>query len=92
MSSAFAGRRGLDMAFLRDLNPVPGAETATDDDTLNPDGDLSIFTNTIFHDFDSGQNTDYQAAPIKADADASAPSSNEDLLGELGNLDFMPRE
>lgn len=51
------------------------------------DDDLAMFTNTQFFDFDSGQNTDYNAPPLKVDPTEAAPSQSrtEDVLGDLAS-------
>lgn len=93
--STFNGRRGPNVSqYLRDLNTIKPQETAVDDN-LNFEQELAMFTNTQFFDFDSGQNTDFQAPPPKADADTSRTASSDDLnsaasvMGDLSNLDFM---
>ena len=66
--------------------------------------DLALFTNTQFFDFDSGQNTDFQAQPVKvtgkpapASASTSVPtdeaaSAAQSVVGDIPNMDFMQGE
>lgn len=63
--------------------------------------DLALFTNTQFFDFDSGQNTDFQAQPVKIDVDTvtrhnSTASGDvtpaQASIGDLPNLDFISSE
>ncbi|TQS33274.1 hypothetical protein Golomagni_06388, partial [Golovinomyces magnicellulatus] len=67
----------------------------TTEENFNIDADLALFTNTQFFDFDSGQNTDFQAQPVKPEADASLSSPSADVsaaasvMGDMPNLDFM---
>lgn len=60
--------------------------------------DLELFTNTQFYDFDSGQQTDFQAQPVKAGARSAAATTNTasenittappSAIGDMPNLDF----
>ncbi|KAM0276975.1 hypothetical protein ACHAQH_006210 [Verticillium albo-atrum] len=88
------GRRGPNVSqYLRDLNTIE-AKGAREEEFRFED-DLAMFTNTQFFDFETGQNTDYQAPPAKPESEV--PSSavttvGDDLtspLGDLSNLDFM---
>ncbi|KAG7110466.1 hypothetical protein VD0002_g2739 [Verticillium dahliae] len=88
------GRRGPNVSqYLRDLNTIE-AKGAREEEFRFED-DLAMFTNTQFFDFETGQNTDYQAQPSKPESEV--PSSavttvGDDLtspLGDLSNLDFM---
>lgn len=70
-----------------------------EDSNLNFEDDLTIFTNTQFFDFDSGQNTDFQAQPAKPEGKAPhSGTTSEDVsaapsvIGEMPNLDFMSGE
>ncbi|KAK1832786.1 hypothetical protein QBC39DRAFT_404230 [Podospora conica] len=57
--------RGVNVSqYLRNLN----VQEPVEDETIITDDDLALFTNTQFFDFETGQNTDYQAAPVKPDA------------------------
>lgn len=61
--------RNLNMSeYLRNLNRQEPVVEDVDDTTYVNDDDLAVFTNTHFYDFETGQNTDYQAAPVKPDA------------------------
>lgn len=81
--------------YLRDLNTVKEPGSAEENFTF--EDDLAMFTNTQFFDFETGQHTDYQAPPKKAEtatvAEPQAPSSavTEELtspIGDFGNVDF----
>jgi hypothetical protein len=94
--STYNGRRGPNVSqYLRDLNTISPQDT-TGDDSFNMEENLSFFTNTQFFDLDSGQNTDFQAPPVKPDAVATpAPSSTEDpasVMGDISNMDFINGE
>jgi hypothetical protein len=97
---SYTNRRVVNVSqYLRDLNAPEATveETYITDDDLAKD--LALFTNTQFLDFETGQNTDYQAPPVKPDG-ARRPSSVEDavtptdpLLEDFSpNLDFMSSE
>lgn len=89
--STYGGRRGPNVSqYLRHLNTIP-AESPNDDSFI--DDDLSLFTNTRFFDFESGQTTDYQAPTAKPESEqvsASAESVNTaSPVGDLAGLDFI---
>ncbi|RBR19457.1 uncharacterized protein FIESC28_05612 [Fusarium coffeatum] len=94
----FNGRRGPNVSqYLRDLNAINRQETAHDE-PFNMEEDLALFTNTQFFDFETGQNTDYQAHPVKVDLEAPQSTSPSDgmtpapsVVGDItaGNFDFM---
>ncbi|RGP69908.1 regulatory cys-3 [Fusarium sporotrichioides] len=96
--SNFNGRRGPNVSqYLRDLNAINRQENAHDE-PFNMEEDLALFTNTQFFDFETGQNTDYQAHPVKVDLEASQSTSPSDgmtpapsVVGDIaaGNFDFM---
>ncbi|KAF7542191.1 hypothetical protein G7Z17_g11803 [Cylindrodendrum hubeiense] len=97
--AAYNGRRGPNVSqYLRDLNAINRQETGQEE-PFNMEEDLALFTNTQFFDFETGQNTDYQAHAAKADSEAApAPPSaspSEDMtpaqsvIGELSSLDFI---
>ncbi|CAM1503952.1 Fc.00g015430.m01.CDS01 [Cosmosporella sp. VM-42] len=96
--STYNGRRGPNVSqYLRDLNAVNPQEPA--EENYNMDEDLSVFTNTQFFDFETGQTNDYQAQPVKVDVETppSATTSNDltpaqSVIGDLTNLDFMQGE
>ncbi|KAG6015066.1 hypothetical protein E4U43_004376 [Claviceps pusilla] len=104
--STYSGRHGPNVsAYLRDLNTIsPQDTTATGaEDAFNMEDDLALFTNTQFYDFDSGQNTDFQAQPVhvKVDVDAVARQNSvvsgdvtpgQTSIGDIPNLDFMSSE
>ena len=94
----YNGRRGPNVSeYIRDLNHVSPQHRSIDEN-FNMDEDLALFTNTQFFDFDSGQNTDFQAQPVKPDVDVTASTTpSEDVsaasvMGDMPNLDFMPGE
>ncbi|KAK1761276.1 putative regulatory protein cys-3 [Echria macrotheca] len=85
-------RGGVNVSqYLRNLNvQEPALE-----ETFVTDDDLALFTNTEFFDFETGQNTDYQAPPVKPDTttqstpvDDVAPT--DPLLTDFStNIEFM---
>ncbi|KAL5602770.1 hypothetical protein FOBRF1_010303 [Fusarium oxysporum] len=76
--SNFNGRRGPNVSqYLRDLNAINRQETAHEE-PFNMEEDLALFTNTQFFDFETGQNTDYQAQPLKVDIEAPQSTSPSD--------------
>ena len=94
----YNGRRGPNVSeYIRDLNHVSPQHRSIDEN-FNMDEDLALFTNTQFFDFDSGQNTDFQAQPVKPDVDVTTSTTpSEDVsaasvMGDMPNLDFMPGE
>lgn len=98
--STYSGRHGPNVSqYLRDLNTIsPQDTTAPAEDAFNMEDDLALFTNTQFFDFDSGQNTDFQAQPVKVDVEnASRHNSTtsgdvtpaQTTIGDMPNLDFM---
>ncbi|KAG6019378.1 hypothetical protein E4U41_003268 [Claviceps citrina] len=101
--STYSGRHGANVsAYLRDLNTISPQDTTTAaaEDGFNMEDDLALFTNTQFFDFDSGQNTDFQAQPVKADVEAarhdSVASGNvtsaQTSIVDMPHLDFMSSE
>ncbi|KAL7912844.1 hypothetical protein GGI35DRAFT_441285 [Trichoderma velutinum] len=98
--SNYNGRHGPNVSqYLRDLNTIsPTDTTAVEEPFNNMEEDLALFTNTQFFDFDSGQNTDFQAQAQPVKSEGKAPHSgttSEDVsaapsvIGEMPNLDFM---
>ncbi|KAH7157009.1 hypothetical protein EDB81DRAFT_788631 [Dactylonectria macrodidyma] len=95
--ASYNGRRGPNVSqYLRDLNAINRQETGQEE-PFNMEEDLALFTNTQFFDFETGQNTDYQAQVPKPDGE-SAPSSAspsegmtpaQSAMGELSSLDFI---
>jgi hypothetical protein len=98
--SNYNGRRGPNVSqYIRDLNTI-SPQDAPAREGFNMEEDLSLFTNTQFFDFDSGQNTDFQAQPVKVDGKASsnaahpASATSEEVtpasvIGDMPNLDFI---
>ena len=97
--SNYNGRRGPNVSqYLRDLNAINRQETSNDE-PFNMEEDLALFTNTQFFDFETGQNTDYQAHPVKTDMEAPPSTSPSDgmtpapsVVGDLSNFDFIQGE
>lgn len=92
--SNYNGRHGPNVSqYLRELDAISPQDSA--EETFNMEADLALFTNTQFFDFDSGQNTDFQAQPAKPDAATSTTSPNGDVsaaasvIGDMPNLDFI---
>lgn len=91
--ASYNNRRGPNVSqYLRELHTIPEQDTATGE-SFNMDDDLAMFTNTQFFDFDSGQNTDYNAPPVKPETADAAPQQtrSDDSLGRLVdpvNFDF----
>lgn len=96
MSNNYNGRRGPNVSqYLRDLNAINRQESAPEE-PFTMEEDLALFTNTQFFDFETGQNTDYQAHPVKVDVESSQSASPSDdltpaqsVMGDLANLDFI---
>ncbi|KAM0329112.1 hypothetical protein ACHAPQ_006821 [Fusarium lateritium] len=96
--SNFNGRRGPNVSqYLRDLNAINRQENAQEE-PFNMEEDLALFTNTQFFDFETGQNTDYQAHPTKIDLEAPQSTSPSDdmtpapsVVGDIAanNFDFI---
>ncbi|KAK4067801.1 transcriptional regulator family: bZIP [Trichoderma harzianum] len=97
--STYNGRHGPNVSqYLRDLNTISPTDTTAVEEPFNMEEDLALFTNTQFFDFDSGQNTDFQAQAQPVKTEGKAPHSgttSEDVsaapsvIGEMPNLDFM---
>nr|Q96U48.1 RecName: Full=Uncharacterized protein B2A19.060 [Neurospora crassa OR74A]CAD11332.1 hypothetical protein [Neurospora crassa] len=60
-----AGSRINFTNYLRNLNVQ---EPQVEEYVAPNDEELALFTNTNFFDYETGQNTDYQAPPVKPDA------------------------
>ncbi|KAF4584317.1 Regulatory protein cys-3 [Ophiocordyceps camponoti-floridani] len=95
--SAYNGRHAPNVSqYLRDLNTINPQDTSAADEGFAIEDDLALFTNTQFFDFDSGQNMDFQAQPVKAAAESVAPSSSSpsddvspSVMGDMPTLDFI---
>lgn len=92
----YNGRRGPNVSqYLRELNAIPAQDPPAADEAFGMEDDLAMFTNTRFFDFDSGQNTDYNAPPAKPDSVDTSHQRTDDLtatgsvMGDFG-LDFIP--
>lgn len=96
--SAYHGRKAPNMSqYLRDLNTIsPQDSTGNGDAPIDIQDELSFFANTQFYDLDSGQNTDFQAPPVKphaaASQQASTPEDPSTVMGEMSSIDFMNGE
>ncbi|KFA63740.1 hypothetical protein S40285_02008 [Stachybotrys chlorohalonatus IBT 40285] len=93
--SNYNARRGQVSQFIRDLNALNRPETHGDD-TFSIENDLALFTNTQFFDFDSGQNTDFQAEPVKGGEVEAHSAAVSEVAGptvmtgsEMPNMEFM---
>ena len=89
--SGYRGRSAPNISrYLHELNMSTGE--APTEDAMTFDDDLALFTNTQFFDYDSGQNTDYQAPPPKPDSEVSRnteePASTS-AMSDFSNLEFM---
>jgi hypothetical protein len=72
---------------------MPTQDSVPAEESFNMDDDLAMFTNTQFFDFETGQNTDYTAPPVKPETVAvtqEQQSRSEDVsaIGDLVNYDF----
>ncbi|ATY66750.1 Regulatory cys-3 [Cordyceps militaris] len=94
--SNYNGRHGPNVSnYLRDLNTISPQESSVDEN-FPMEGDLALFTNTEFFDFETGQNTDFQAQPTKEVAH-STPASDDvsatpSVMGDMPNLDFISND
>jgi hypothetical protein len=70
--------------YLRELHTIPEQDSAAAE-SFNMDDDLAMFTNTQFFDYDSGQNTDYNAPPVKPET-TEVPPQQTPSENNLGNL------
>ncbi|RDA93822.1 hypothetical protein CP533_6344 [Ophiocordyceps camponoti-saundersi (nom. inval.)] len=93
--STYNGRHGPNVSqYLRDLNTIDPRDTSAADDSFNMEDDLTLFTNTQFFDFDSGQNMDFQAQPVKVAVESATSSSPSDdvttsVMDDMPTLDFI---
>lgn len=88
--STYGGRRGPNVSqYLRHLNTIP-AEPTQDDGLLTGDID-DVFTNTEFFDFESGQTTDFQPAPVKPDTEQITRPDADDTsaVGDITGFEFI---
>jgi len=78
--------------FLRELNETPTAGDAGDVSYALDDGEMRMFTNSEFYDFETGQNTDFQPQPCKPESDGNESRQDEPVsavVDEFPELDFM---
>ncbi|KAK4188814.1 hypothetical protein QBC35DRAFT_514493 [Podospora australis] len=87
-------RRGVNVSqYLRNLNVQESAmveDPVTEEELAK---DLALFTNTQFYDFETGQNTDFQAHAVKPETIQSPiedVTSAESIMGDFpAGFDFM---
>ncbi|KAH8821281.1 hypothetical protein F5884DRAFT_82258 [Xylogone sp. PMI_703] len=85
--SGYNGRTGPNVSeYIANLNAIPPAQEASNQENFNLEEDLAMFTNTQFFDFDLGQDADLQAPPTNYEGQHSAGNGNEN------NLDFLHGE
>lgn len=84
---AFNRSRGLTSQFMREQLNTVHSEPQEDYSAL--DQDLSLFTNTTFHDFDTGAQIDFKADESPAKPAAGEPASTTSMMGEYGEMDFL---
>lgn len=98
--ASYNGRRGPNVSqYLRDLNAINRQESGQEE-PFNMEEDLALFTNTQFFDFETGQNTDYQAHAAKVEGEAAPTSASptedmtpaQSVMGDLSSLDFIQGE
>ncbi|KKA27486.1 hypothetical protein TD95_001970 [Thielaviopsis punctulata] len=83
---AYSGRRGPNVTrYLRTLNMMDAAPAATEE-PYNIESDLALFTNAQFFDFDSGQNTDFQAPPPTPKIDGEPASATTVSPAEINDI------
>ncbi|KAL5596509.1 hypothetical protein BROUX41_006734 [Berkeleyomyces rouxiae] len=87
--TSYNGRRAPNVArYLSNLNMLePSAPAA--DETYNLESDLALFTNAQFFDFDSGQNTDFQAPPPPTKIEGEPASAASASPTEISDMGFM---
>ncbi|KAK4108629.1 hypothetical protein N656DRAFT_688550, partial [Canariomyces notabilis] len=91
---SYNSRRGVNVSqYLRDLKVQEPAveETFITDEDLHKE--LALFTNTQFFDFETGQNTDLQAPPVKPETTqpvASDVTTTDPIIGDFStDFDFI---
>lgn len=92
--ASFNGRPAPNVSqYLRELNTISPLDTTGTEAFI--EDDLSIFTNTQFYDYETGQKTDYQAQPSKVATAAPTPAAStagDAVLDDVSHLDFMSGE
>ena len=92
---SYSSRKAPNMSqYLRTLNVQ---ESHMEDKMMADDElakDLAMFTNTQFYDYDSGQNTDFQAPPVKPEVVEAQPATtdaaaSDSIMDDFGNMDFL---
>lgn len=83
---AYNGRRGPNVTrYLRTLTMMDAAPASTEE-SYNIESDLALFTNAQFFDFDSGQNTDFQAPPPSTKIDGEPVSATTASPADMNDL------
>ena len=74
--------------YIANLNAIPpAAAEVNQDEDLNFDADLAMFTNTQFFDYDLGQDTDLQSTNFAVDGQ-DGPAVAPDSV-DIKSLEFM---
>lgn len=90
--AGYGGRRGASNVsqFLRELEENPSSLGDGSSFPALDDRDMSIFTNSVFFDYDTGQNTDFQPQPAKSDTDGQASrTTTDETMEDFSSLDFI---
>ncbi len=90
MASSNARRGGSAFEFLREVNENPAS--ADEAPYALDDREISLYTNTQFFDFETGQNIDFQPQAPKPDADGqgsrSGDSNSPDAMDDFPSMEF----
>ncbi|KAL2889028.1 Regulatory protein cys-3 [Ceratocystis lukuohia] len=90
MTSYSNGRRAPNATrYLSNLNMLEPAAPAADE-PYNLESDLALFTNAQFFDFDSGQNTDFQAPPPSNEIKREPVPPTTVSPTEMSEISFIP--
>ncbi len=96
MASFNTRRGGRAFQFLSDLREVNENPAVPDEAAILAldENDISIYTNTEFYDIETGQNTDFQPQPSKADTDThgSQSGNSPSVMEDFSSMDFMSSE
>lgn len=87
---AYSGRTGPNVSeYIANLNAIPPtAAEITNDEEVNFDAELAMFTNTQFFDYDLGQDTDLQSTNFGVDGQQDGQAVAPDSV-DMKSLDFM---
>ncbi|PHH51454.1 Regulatory protein cys-3 [Ceratocystis fimbriata CBS 114723] len=92
MTSYSNGRRAPNATrYLSNLNMLEPAAPAADE-PYNLESDLALFTNAQFFDFDSGQNTDFQAPPPSNEIKREPVPPTTVSPTEMSEISFIPSD